>query len=76
MTCGGDRGGRGSRWRRPWAEAAHVLGGEEQFLSGGGAMMTHKYMGSIIVLLISKSVKPNEEQKELISGFQQGFHCM
>lgn len=28
------------------------------------AMMTHKCRGSIIVLSISKSVEPNEEQKE------------
>ena len=35
--------------------------------------MTHKYRGSIIVLLISKSVKPNEEEKEMTSGFQQGI---
>ena len=33
-------------------------------------VMTHKYMGSIIVLSISKSVEPNEEQKEMISSFQ------
>ena len=32
-------------------------------------LMTHKYKGLIIVLLISKSVEPNEEQKEMISGF-------
>ena len=36
-------------------------------------VMTHKYRGSIVVLSISKSVKPNEEQKVLTSGFQQGF---
>ena len=29
----------------------------------------HKYRGSIIVLSISKSVEPNEEQKEMISVF-------
>ena len=34
--------------------------------------MTHKYRRSIVVLSISKSV-PNEEQKEMISGFQQGI---
>ena len=39
------------------------------------AVMTHKYRGSIVVLSISKSVKPNEEQKEMISGFQQGILC-
>ena len=39
------------------------------------ALMTHKYRGSIIVLSVSKSVEPNEEQKEMISGFQQGILC-
>ena len=38
-------------------------------------VMTHKYRGSIVVLSISKSVKPNEEQKEMISGFRQGILC-
>ena len=33
-------------------------------------VMTHKYRGSIIVLPISKSVEPNEEHKEMTSGFQ------
>ena len=33
------------------------------------------WMGSIIVLTISKSVEPNEEQKEMINGFQQGILC-
>ena len=33
-------------------------------------VMTHKCKGSIVVLSISKSVEPNEEQKEMISGFQ------
>ena len=37
------------------------------------AVMTHKCRGSIIVLLISKSVEPNEEQKEMTSSFQQGI---
>jgi hypothetical protein len=36
-------------------------------------VMTHKYRGSIVVLSINKSVKPNEEQKVLTSGFDQGF---
>ena len=36
-------------------------------------LMTHKYRGSIIVHSISKSVRPNEEQKEMTSGFQQGI---
>jgi hypothetical protein len=35
--------------------------------------MTHKYRGSIIVLSISKSVEPNKEQKEMISGFSKVF---
>jgi hypothetical protein len=38
-----------------------------------GAMMTHKYRGCIVVLLINKSVEPNKEQKVLTSGFDQGF---
>ena len=38
-------------------------------------VMTHNYRGSIIVLSLSKSVEPNEEQKEMISGFQQGILC-
>jgi hypothetical protein len=36
-------------------------------------LMTHKYRGCIIVLSINKSVEPNEEQKVLTSGFDQGF---
>ena len=32
--------------------------------------MTHKYMVSIVALLESKSVEPNEEQNEMTSGFQ------
>jgi hypothetical protein len=36
-------------------------------------VMTHKYRGCIVVLSINKSVKPNEEQKVLTSGFDQGF---
>ena len=35
--------------------------------------MTHKYRGCIIVLLINKSVEPNEEQKVLASSFDEGF---
>ena len=33
-------------------------------------VMTHTCRGSIIVLSISKSVEPNEEQKEMTSSFQ------
>jgi hypothetical protein len=36
-------------------------------------LMTHKYRGCIVVLSINKSVEPNEEQKVLISGSDQGF---
>jgi hypothetical protein len=36
-------------------------------------MMTHKYRGCIVVLLINKNVEPNEEQKVLTSVFDQGF---
>ena len=53
-------------------QGAHEAGGRAQ---GGRRVMTHKYRGSIIVLSISKSVEPNEEQKEMISGFQQGILC-
>ena len=34
-------------------------------------VMTHKYRGCIIVLLINRSVDPNEEQKVLKSGMEQ-----
>ena len=34
------------------------------------ALMTHNCRGSIVVHSISKSVEPNEEQKEMISSFQ------
>jgi hypothetical protein len=37
------------------------------------SVMTHKYRGCIIVLSINKSVEPNEEQKVLTGGFDQGF---
>ena len=47
----------------------------KNFLYRRTLMMTHKYRGSIIVLSISKSVEPNEEQKEMTSGFQQGVLC-
>jgi hypothetical protein len=43
------------------------------FSSSSGALMTHKYRGCIVVLLINKSAEPNEEQKVLTSGFDQGF---
>jgi hypothetical protein len=36
-------------------------------------VMTHKYRGCIVVLSINKSVEPNEEQKVLMSGFDQGI---
>jgi hypothetical protein len=39
----------------------------------GGSLMSHKYRGCIIVLSVNKSVEPNEEQKVLTSGFDQGF---
>ena len=41
----------------------------------GWGLMTHNYRGSIIVLSISKSVEPNEEQKEMINDFQQSILC-
>jgi hypothetical protein len=36
-------------------------------------LITHKYRGCIVVLLINKSVKPNEVQKVLTSSFDQGI---
>ena len=39
------------------------------------ALMTHKYMGSIVAFSTSKIVESNEEQKEMTSGFQQGNVC-
>jgi hypothetical protein len=38
-----------------------------------GVVMTHKYRGCIEVHSINKSVEPNEEQKVLTIGFDQGF---
>jgi hypothetical protein len=40
---------------------------------GPSYMMTHKYRGCIVVLSINKSVEPNEEQKVLMSSFDQGI---
>ena len=56
----------------------HKSNGSEELVSPKHlrcGRMTHKYRGSIVVLSISKSVEPNEEQKEMISGFQQGILC-
>jgi hypothetical protein len=54
-----------------------TLAGELKSCYGGPLsgrdVMTHKYRGCIVVLSINKSVKPNEEQKVLTSGFDQGF---
>ena len=44
-----------------------------QITSEVGALMTHKYRGSIVVLSISKSVEPKEEQKELQAVFSKVF---
>ena len=62
-------------WSLGKSMAAHIAIGRigEVYHKDLNYMMTHKYRGSIIVLLISKSVEPNEEQKEMISGFQQGI---
>ena len=38
-----------------------------------GPMMTHKYRGSNIVLSISKSVEPNEEQRKWLAVFSKVF---
>ena len=39
-------------------------------LDARSMLMTHKCRGSIVAFSISKSVEPNEEQKERISSFQ------
>jgi hypothetical protein len=75
----------GDHWHRPWvfllaksfsglipletstAKHCPARGGRR------GGLMTHKYRGCIVVRSISKSVEPNEEQKVLTSGFDQGF---
>ncbi|KAK1682445.1 hypothetical protein QYE76_043293 [Lolium multiflorum] len=44
-----------------------------QAIRANKPMMTHKYRGCIIVLLINKSVEPNEEQKVLTRSFDEGF---
>jgi hypothetical protein len=44
-----------------------------RFGDAGQGLITHKYRGCIVVLFINKSVEPNEEQKVLTSGFDQGF---
>ena len=49
-------------------ELSVEFGVDEVFEDRG--VMTHKYRGSMVVLSISKSVEHNEEQKEMISGFQ------
>ena len=52
-------------WNENMLEGAHQPATWE-----GGAVITHKYRGSILVLLINTSVKRNEEKKEMISSFQ------
>jgi hypothetical protein len=55
------------------------IGREETTMGGvldsiiSGILTTHKYRRCIVVLSINKSVEPNEEQKVLTSGFDQGF---
>ena len=49
---------------------ANVVAEPEPPLFCQWRVMTHKCRGSIVVLSISKSVEPNEEQKEMTSGFQ------
>jgi hypothetical protein len=46
---------------------------DQRDLDATMTLMTHKYRGCIVVLLINKSVEPNEEQKVLTTGFDQGF---
>jgi hypothetical protein len=62
----GTAGGQEGRAREPGRAQTWV--GEVAW-----PLMTHKYRECIIVLSINKSVKPNEEQKMLMSGFDQGI---
>jgi hypothetical protein len=52
-------------------KASKRLGSDNR--KSSNCLMTHKYRRCTIVLLINKSVEPNEEQKVLTSGFDQGF---
>ena len=56
-----------------WTGGVDTAGGTDR--ETDGAATTHKYKGSIVVLSTSKSVEPNEEQKKMTSGFQQGIFC-
>jgi hypothetical protein len=47
-----------------WGSGAHPM---------GRLLMTHKYRGCIVVLLINKSIEPNKKQKVLTSSFNQGI---
>jgi hypothetical protein len=61
-----------SSWIRLWGKPQIMC---DRTIAVPWRLMTHKYKGSIVVLLISKSVQSNEEQKKLIGGFPQGFLC-
>jgi hypothetical protein len=87
-TSGGDsplrQGARKSFWtllisdrrRRRIAMCFWKIDQVFRFFPSGGLyrrrVMTHNYRECIVVLSINKSVEPNEEQKVLTSGFDQG----
>ena len=50
--------------RKTWSR------GRARRVARGVRVMTHKCRGSIVAFSTSKSVEPNEEQKEMISSFQ------
>ena len=75
-------GGRHQAKEQPWMRGSSrwCAGcGHEELGVGdqreGVWVMTHKCRGSIKAFSISKSVEPKEEQKEMISGLQQGIFC-
>jgi hypothetical protein len=62
----------------PWiilAKPSVLVGSEPENVIGWSFVFFshHKYRGCIVVLPINESVEHNEEQKVLISSFDQGF---
>ena len=70
------RGALGRVWGPPWScgpPSEPLRHTSSSWPKTDRGVMTQKCRGSIIVFSISRSVDPNEEQKVLTNGFQQGF---